>query len=106
MQAKAFPAAFTPTMIGVFERTDGKPLTTADQAKVKSFAAEISAKKIKNVQQVIPAPASPKKLVQTLLFETPQQTRDNYKQLNDTAQTVRDQLHAMVKGTGLSPAAS
>ena len=101
LQQEAFPAAFTPTMIGVFQRTDGKPLTKADQAKVTSFAGQITTKKIKYVQRVVPAPASPKKLVQTLLFQTPEQTQSNYLKLNDTAKQVRSQLHAMVKGTGL-----
>ncbi len=101
LQKEAFPAAFTPSMIGVFQRTDGKPLSTADQAKVTSFAADLTGKKIKNVQQVIPAPPSPKKLVQTLLVKTPEQSNSNYKELNDTAKAVRDQLHAMVKGTDL-----
>lgn len=101
LQQQAFPAAFTPSMIGVFQRDDGKPLTAADQAEVKSFAGKLSAKKIKHVEQVLPAPASPKKLVQTLLVKTPEQSNSNYQELNDTAKDVRRQLHSMVKGTDL-----
>ncbi|WP_265443034.1 MMPL family transporter [Flexivirga meconopsidis] len=101
IQQSAFPAAFTPSMIAVFQREDGKPLTAADSAKINSFAAQLSGKKIENIQQVIPAPPSPKKLVQTLLFKTPEQTQSNYQKLNDSAQQVRDALGPMVKGSDL-----
>jgi RND superfamily putative drug exporter len=39
LQAKAFPAAFTPSVIVVVTRDDGKALSAADSAKVKRLAS-------------------------------------------------------------------
>src|SRR5262245_60132558 len=75
LQDKAFPAAFTPSVIVVVTRTDGQPLSAADQAKVGDLAKGIEAKKIPNVERVVSGQPSPNKLVQTVAIQMPDMTQ-------------------------------
>jgi RND superfamily putative drug exporter len=53
VQEKAFPQAFTPAAIILFERTDGAPMTAADKADVTKITKELGDKKIDQVQAVV-----------------------------------------------------
>jgi RND superfamily putative drug exporter len=54
VQKEAFPQAFTPAAIVLYERADGKDLTAADSANIKKITAELGKKKIDEVQKVVP----------------------------------------------------
>lgn len=53
LQEKAFPAAFTPSAIVLYERTDGGVLTDTDKADVARITTELGNKKIDQVQNIV-----------------------------------------------------
>ena len=88
-------------MIAVVTRTDGKPLSAADQAKVRHLASGLQAKRIHNVQRVIAGEASPNRLVQTVAIQMPDLTQSNQTALLDTVPTLRHAVRSLVAGSGL-----
>ncbi len=58
LQQKAFPAAFTPSAIVLFQRTDGARLTPADLKDVQRIDDALLGKHIPQVQKVVTAPPS------------------------------------------------
>jgi RND superfamily putative drug exporter len=101
LQSKAFPAAFTPAVIVVFQRSDGGPLTASDSAKVAQIAQELAGKKIPYVKRVIPGQASPNHLVQTVGIQMPQLGQGNANAVANSVKTVRSDLKTLTAGTGL-----
>ncbi len=55
LQTKAFPSAFTPSAIALYQRSDGGKLTAADQKDVTRITTELGKKHIDQVQKVVPA---------------------------------------------------
>jgi RND superfamily putative drug exporter len=58
LQQSAFPSAFTPAAIVLYQRSDGGKLTPDDLKDAGRITAELGAKKIDQVQQVVPGPPS------------------------------------------------
>jgi putative drug exporter of the RND superfamily len=101
LQAHALPAAFTPSALIVFERRDGRPLSSADSARVSEIGRELGAARVRNVQRVVVAPSSANRLVQTIGVQTPRVTNANYRSINDSVRTLRARLRTLVAGTDL-----
>ncbi len=97
----AFPQAFSPSMIAVVQRDDGKALTAADSAKVKTIADGLRNAKVERVEKVVMGTLSPNKLVQTILVQMPDITNSNYNDIIDSAKDVRKELKPLVKNTDL-----
>jgi putative drug exporter of the RND superfamily len=106
LQAKAFPQAGNVTAdaaIIVFARADGGKLTSADGAKVKSVAAALSARHIKNILAVTAGPASPNKLVQTALVSMNNSVINGTSTAaGDAIKVLRADIKPLVTGSGLS----
>jgi putative drug exporter of the RND superfamily len=58
VQAKAFPSAFTPAAIVLYQRADGARLTPADVKAATRVDGELAAKRIDQVQRIVPGPPS------------------------------------------------
>jgi RND superfamily putative drug exporter len=101
LQAKAFPAAFTPSVIAVVSRQDGKALTDADSTKVTQLAKGIEGRDIPNVERVVAGEASPNHLVQTVALQMPDLTQSNQEALMDSVEQLRNELKPLVRGSGL-----
>jgi RND superfamily putative drug exporter len=101
LQDKAFPQAFTPSVIVVVTRADGKALSAADSAKVGELAKGIEARRIPNVERVVAGQPSPNKLVQTVALQMPDLTQSNQDALLDSVETLRADIKPLVQGSGL-----
>ena len=101
LQDEAFPAAFTPSVIVVVTRADGKALSDADQAKATGLVKGIEGKQIRNVERVVAGQPSPNKLVQTVAIQMPDLTQSNQDSMLDSVETLRTDLKSLVAGTGL-----
>jgi putative drug exporter of the RND superfamily len=101
LQAKAFPAAFTPSVIAVVSRQDGKALSDADSAKVTQLAKGIEGRHIPNVERVVAGEPSPNHLVQTVALQMPDLTQSNQEALMDSVEQLRNELKPLVQGSGL-----
>ncbi|MBO0685856.1 MAG: MMPL family transporter, partial [Candidatus Dormibacteraeota bacterium] len=101
LQEHAFPAAFHPSAIIVFQRRDGDRLTASDSAKVVQVAQKVDGEHIKNVQRVLTGPPSANGLVQTVGVQMPQLTNANYPSIDASVQKLRDDLKPLVAGTDL-----
>lgn len=86
----------------VVRRTDGQPLTEADQAKVGELASAVQSASIERVTGVVTGPeaVSPNKQVQ-LISVGIQGLADDQKVL-DAVQGIRDTVKPMVNGTPLT----
>ncbi|TNC23947.1 MMPL family transporter [Amycolatopsis alkalitolerans] len=93
---QAFPSAFTPSMIVVFSRADGAPLTEQDSAKVSQVVTELGAKHLPDIQAILPAQPSPNKLVELSAVKMPQLGGGNQQQLTDAAKGFRTELQSLV----------
>ncbi|MBC6462906.1 MMPL family transporter [Actinomadura sp. HBU206391] len=102
LRERAFPDAFTPSVIIVVRRTDGGSLTAADSTKVPEIAGALKGRNIANVEQVIAGEPSPNKAVQTLGVQMPTLTEANRQELFDSLRTLRADLKQVVAGTGLT----
>lgn len=98
---RAFPSAFTPSMILVFQRGDEAPLNTADSAKVAEVVRGAEGKHISNVEQILPGRPSPNNLVQVGAVKMPQFTQSNIKDLTDSAKKLRAELKGLASNAGL-----
>jgi uncharacterized membrane protein YdfJ with MMPL/SSD domain len=58
VQHKAFPGAFTPLAIALYQRTDGGKLTADDERNVFRITTELGQTHIDQVRKVVPAPPS------------------------------------------------
>jgi RND superfamily putative drug exporter len=101
VQAKAFPQAFTPAAIMVFERQDGSALSDQDAAKVAEVTTSLSGKQIAGVQQIVATPPSTNKLVQTAAVAMAQPKGPADKTQTDAVSTLRADVKPLVAGTDL-----
>jgi RND superfamily putative drug exporter len=101
VQSKAFPQAFTPDAIIVFERQDGSALSDQDAAKVTEVAKSLSAKDITGVRQIVATPPSANKLIQTAAVAMVQPKGPADKTQTNAVSTLRTDVKPLVAGTGL-----
>ncbi|MFF8997665.1 MMPL family transporter [Streptomyces achromogenes] len=100
LQQKAFPSAFTPSAIALYERTDGGKLTAADQKDVARITTELGKKHIDQVQKVVPGPPSKDGKYTMTLVQMDSKNAGQPKQA-DAAKELREQAKELAKGTHL-----
>ncbi|WP_051941067.1 MMPL family transporter [Phaeacidiphilus oryzae] len=100
LQQKAFPQAFTPSAIVLFDRTDGGRLTAADKAEVAKVTQELGAKKIDQVQRVVPGIPSKDGKYDMALVQMDKANAGTPKQA-DAAKTLRADAKDLVRGSPL-----
>jgi RND superfamily putative drug exporter len=100
LQEKAFPQAFTPSAIVLYQREDGGVLTAADKGDIQKVTTKLGARKIDQVQRVIPGPLSKDGKYQTALVQMDKASAGQPKQA-DAAKTLRTDSKDLAKGTDL-----
>jgi RND superfamily putative drug exporter len=100
LQQKAFPSAFTPSAIALYQRTDGGKLTAADQKDVARITTELGGKHIDQVQKVVPGPPSKDGRYALTLVQMDSKNAGQPKQA-DAAKVLRDDVKQLAKGTHL-----
>lgn len=98
---RAFPSAFTPSVILVVTRPDGGKLTRADIAQAPRIADQITARHIPHVERLAVGEPSSNGLVQTVAVQMPQQTTSNQDELFDAVKHLRAALKPIAHRTGL-----
>lgn len=100
LQQKAFPSAFTPSAIALYQRTDGGRLTAADQKDVARITSELGEKHIDQVQKVVPgAPSKDGRYAMTLVQMDSKKA--GQPEQADAAKTLRADAKELAKGTHL-----
>ncbi|MFC8126955.1 MMPL family transporter [Streptomyces sp. NPDC057302] len=102
VQEADFPKQQNIGAIIVFQRSDGGKLTAADSADVTRISKDLQAKKIPEVQAVVPSAVSPNKLVQTSVVAMPKMTNPEDTAQQDAVKELRSDLGPDLKGTDLS----
>ncbi|MEU6770123.1 MMPL family transporter [Streptomyces sp. NPDC046759] len=100
LQQRAFPSAFTPSAIVVYQRSDGGRLTPADLKDAAHITTALAGKKIDQVQRVIPGAPSKDGRYTLGLVQMDSKNAGQPKQL-DAAKTLRTDAKALTKGTHL-----
>ncbi|MFJ8098194.1 MMPL family transporter [Streptomyces griseofuscus] len=100
LQQKAFPSAFTPSAIALYQRTDGGRLTAADQKDIARITTELGEKKIDQVQKVVPGPPSKDGRYSLTLVQMDSRNAGQPKQA-DAAKTLRADVKQLARGTHL-----
>ncbi|MEU3421124.1 MMPL family transporter [Streptomyces murinus] len=100
LQQKAFPSAFTPSAIALYQRTDGGRLTAADQKDIARITTELGEKKIDQVQKVVPGPPSKDGRYSLTLVQMDSKNAGQPKQA-DAAKTLRADVKQLARGTHL-----
>ncbi|GAA1607611.1 MMPL family transporter [Kribbella hippodromi] len=100
LQQSAFPTAFTPSAIVLYSRSDGGRLSPADLKDAAKITTELGAKKIDQVEQVVPGPPSKDGKYVLGLVSMDTNNAGQQSQL-DAAKTLRDDAKALTKGTQL-----
>lgn len=87
----------------VFARSDGKPLTPGDKAKVASVASTLNSKHIPNILSVTAGPPSPNGLVQTTAVAMNNNlVNGSGKQAGDAVKVLRSDIKPLISGSGLN----
>ncbi|MEU6678585.1 MMPL family transporter [Streptomyces sp. NPDC046925] len=102
VQESEFPKQQNVGAIIVFQRSDGGTLTAADSADVARISKDLQARKISQVQAVVPGAVSPNKLVQTSVVAMPKITDPEDTAQQDAVKDLRSDLGPELKGTDLS----
>ncbi|MFI8878480.1 MMPL family transporter [Streptomyces sp. NPDC055243] len=102
VQEAEFPQQQNVGAIIVFQRSDGGKLTAADSADVTRVSKDLQARKIPEVQAVVPGAVSPNKLVQTSVVAMPKLTNPEDTAQQDAVKDLRSDLKPELKGTDLS----
>ncbi|MGV9929163.1 MMPL family transporter [Streptomyces olivaceoviridis] len=100
LQEKAFPSAFTPSAIVLYQRTDGGKLTAADLRDVARISSELGEKHIDQVQKVVPGRPSKDGRYDLTLVQMDSKAAGQPKQA-DAAKELRDEAKKLAKGTDL-----
>lgn len=100
LQEKAFPSAFTPSAIVLYQRTDGGKLSAADLRDVTRITSELGKKHIDQVQKVVPGRPSKDGRYDLTLVQMDSKTAGQPKQA-DAAKELRDEAKKLAKGTDL-----
>lgn len=100
LQERAFPSAFTPSAIALYQRTDGGKLTADDRKDVGRITSELGKKHIDQVQKVVPGqPSKDGKYTMTLVQMDSKKA--GQPEQADAAKDLRDAVKALTKGTDL-----
>ncbi|WP_328919402.1 MMPL family transporter [Streptomyces jietaisiensis] len=100
LQERAFPSAFTPSAIALYQRTDGGKLTADDRKDVGRITTELGKKHIDQVQKVVPGqPSKDGKYTMTLVQMDSKKA--GQPEQADAAKELRDAVKALTKGTDL-----
>jgi putative drug exporter of the RND superfamily len=106
LQDKAFPQAGHVTSeaaIIVFSRADGGKLTAADSAKVAAITKTLNAEHIHNIVSITAGPASPNRLVQTVMVAMPNDVVNGSGNASgDAVKALRADIKPLVAGTDLA----
>ncbi|MEU9387252.1 MMPL family transporter, partial [Streptomyces sp. NPDC048279] len=100
LQQKAFPSAFTPSAIALYQRTDGGKLSDADLKDVARITTELGDKHIDQVQKVVPGQPS-KDGRYTLTLVQMDSKKAGQPVQADAAKVLRDDVKQLTKGTDL-----
>jgi RND superfamily putative drug exporter len=100
LQEKAFPQAFSPAAIVLYQRNDNGPLTKADKADIDRITTGLAGKHIDQVQKVIKGSLSKNGKYQTSLVQMDKKSQGQPKQ-NDAAKALRTDSKELAKGTDL-----
>ncbi|MGW0412082.1 MMPL family transporter [Streptomyces collinus] len=100
LQQKAFPSAFTPSAIALYQRTDGGRLTDADKQDVARITTELGKKHIDQVQKVVPGQPSKDGRYDLTLVQMDSKKAGQPEQA-DAAKMLRDDVKQLAKGTHL-----
>lgn len=100
LQTKAFPSAFTPSAIALYQRSDGGKLTAADQKDVARITTELGKKHIDQVQKVVPGQPSKDGRYTMTLVQMDSKNAGQPAQA-DAAKVLRDDVKQLAKGTDL-----
>ncbi|MBC2869597.1 MMPL family transporter [Streptomyces mexicanus] len=100
LQQKAFPSAFTPSAIALYQRTDGGRLTAADQQDVARITTELGKKHIDQVQKVVPGQPS-KDGRYTLTLVQMDSKKAGQPEQADAVKVLREDVKELAKGTHL-----
>ncbi|EGG49790.1 MMPL domain-containing protein [Streptomyces griseoaurantiacus M045] len=100
LQERAFPSAFTPSAIALYQRTDGGKLTADDRKDVGRITSELGKKHIDQVQKVVPGQPSKDGRYTMTLVQMDSKKAGQPEQA-DAAKELRDAVKALTKGTDL-----
>ncbi|MFD4878095.1 MMPL family transporter [Streptomyces sp. NPDC058420] len=100
LQTKAFPSAFTPSAIALYQRSDGGKLTAADQKDVARITTELGKKHIDQVQKVVPGQPSKDGRYTMTLVQMDSKNAGQPAQA-DAAKVLRDDVKQLAQGTDL-----
>ncbi|MCS0605412.1 MMPL family transporter [Streptomyces sp. LP11] len=100
LQEKAFPSAFTPSAIALYQRTDGGRLTAADKKDVARITARLGEKHIDQVQKVVPGQPSKDGRYDLTLVQMDSKKAGQPEQ-SDAAKELRQEVKGLAKGTHL-----
>ncbi|MFI7403840.1 MMPL family transporter [Streptomyces sp. NPDC049541] len=100
LQERAFPSAFTPSAIALYQRTDGGTLTAQDKQDVARITTELGKKHIDQVQKVVPGQPSKDGRYDLTLVQMDSKNAGQPKQA-DAAKVLREDVKALTKGTHL-----
>ncbi|WP_329178463.1 MMPL family transporter [Streptomyces sp. NBC_01477] len=100
LQEKAFPSAFSPSAIVLYERADHGKLTATDKADIAKITKGLGQKKIDQVQKVTDGTPSKDGKFDTALVQMDKKSQGQPKQA-DAAKALRDDSTALAKGTAL-----
>ena len=101
LQDRAFPAAFTPSVVIVASRADGAKLSRADSSRVAKVAGTLTRRHLRDVERVVPGPPAPNRAVQTIGVQMPDLTPANQDALLDAVKALRGELRTLGRGSGL-----
>ncbi|NJP46274.1 MMPL family transporter [Actinacidiphila epipremni] len=100
LQEKAFPQAFTPAAIVLYQREDGGKLTSADKSDIDRITKGLGDKKIDQVQKVVAGSPSKDGKFETAYVQMDKKSQGQPKQA-DAAKALRDDSTSLAKGTSL-----
>ncbi|MZD04678.1 MMPL family transporter [Streptomyces sp. SID5785] len=102
LQESQFPKQQNIGAVIVFQRSDGRRLTSADSADVVRVSRSLAAQDIPKVEAVVPGKPSPNGLVQTSMVAMPKLTDPSDTSEQDAVKTLRTDLRKAVDGTDLT----
>ncbi|WP_328464767.1 MMPL family transporter [Streptomyces sp. NBC_00448] len=100
LQEKAFPSAFTPSAIVLYQRSDNAPLTAADKADITKITTALDGKHIDQVQKVVAGTESKDGKYDTAYVQMDKKSQGQPKQA-DAAKALRTDSKDLAKGTHL-----
>ncbi|WP_328370985.1 MMPL family transporter [Streptomyces sp. NBC_00445] len=100
LQEEAFPSAFTPSAIALYQRTDGGKMTAADQQDVARITTALGKKNIDQVQKVVPGQPSEDGRYALTLVQMDSKNAGTPKQA-DAAKVLREDVKELAQGTDL-----